>query len=375
MFAPMKSLLLPLACIAVLGITLSLGLWPFHAPKNDISWLENRNGLHLGRASTIFSSHLLPTGASPEATLEIWVLPRRMWDSATLLSLYHPETRSVISLRQSEAGLLLEKETRRDRSPSDKSRFFVADLLRSKDPRFLTVTSGSTGTKIYLNGTLVATSPDFQLSANDFSGRLILGDSPWQTSSWTGELLGFALYHGRHTDAEVLQNYTSWKQNGRPATEKPNIAALYLFDEHSGAIIHDQSPSHADLYIPPTYQVIDQIFLEPVWNEFGMTRSYWGAALKNIVGFIPFGFCFYAYLVTRLSPRRAFILTVGLGTTISLTIEVLQVYLPTRDSGTTDLITNTLGTWIGVVSYRLLARWLLSSITMMEDRLRTLVGL
>jgi VanZ family protein len=261
----------------------------------------------------------------------------------------------LFSLRQSEAGLLLQKETRRDRSSSEKTHFFITDLLRSNQPRFLTVTSGSVGTTIYLNGTLAATAPDFRLSPNDLSGRLILGDSPWQTDSWAGEFLGLALYRRRLTAAEVIQNYTAWRENGQP-TERSNLATLYYFDERSGAIVHDQSGSHDDLYIPPRYEVIDQFFLEPVWSEFGMTRSYWSAALKNIVGLVPFGFCFFAYLATRFPSRRAAILTVVLGTTVSLTIEILQWYLPTRDSGSTDIITNTLGTWIGVVFYRVLAR-------------------
>ena len=76
----------------------------------------------------------------------------------------------------------------------------------------------------------------------------------------------------------------------------------------------------------------------------------WTGALKNVVGFVPLGFFFYAYL--SYSIRRAALVTVILGGAVSLTIEILQAYLPTRDSGMTDLITNTLGAYIGVQSYR-----------------------
>ena len=83
-----------------------------------------------------------------------------------------------------------------------------------------------------------------------------------------------------------------------------------------------------------------------------MGRGYWDAAVKNIVGFIPFGCCFYGWLAGVPSVRRPALVAVALGAATSFTIEILQAFLPTRESGTTDLITNTLGSWIGVVAYR-----------------------
>ncbi len=353
-----SSTLLALLCLAVLCITLSLGLWPFHSPRNAVAWLENQNGLEFGRNATLFSSRSLPTltpSDSSEASVEICVDPRRIWDSGTFLSFYQPG-RSQFSLRQSQTDLLLQNETQANETSLKTARLYVDDLFRPKRPVFLTVTSGPQGVSIYLDGVLAKATPHFPLSSQDFAGRLILGDSAGQTDSWKGQLLGLAIYHRQLTPQDVLQNYTAWKEKGRPAisgAQRP--FALYLFDEHSGNIVHDRAGSGMDLYIPPTYQVIDKIFLEPVWSEFSMTQNYWGAAEKNIVGFVPFGFCFYPYLLTAFHLKRPALFTVLLGTAVSLTIEVLQGFLPTRDSGTTDILTNTLGTWIGVVCYTWLA--------------------
>jgi glycopeptide antibiotics resistance protein len=59
------------------------------------------------------------------------------------------------------------------------------------------------------------------------------------------------------------------------------------------------------------------------------------------------------------------IATILLGTEVSLVIEILQAFLSKRESGTTDIITNTFGTSISAASYkvpgpmlaRLFARW------------------
>jgi glycopeptide antibiotics resistance protein len=94
-----------------------------------------------------------------------------------------------------------------------------------------------------------------------------------------------------------------------------------------------------------------RLWTRSFWTEFSLSRSYWSAAFKNIVGFVTLGFCFYAWWSTSLSPKRAALATIAFGATVSLVIEILQGFLPMRDSGTTDIITNTLGTSFGVVFY------------------------
>jgi len=355
----MPTRFLPLLCLAVLCITLSLGLWPFHAPHNQVTWLAKRNGLHFGRDSSVFSSRpFSPSAANTTsgASIEIWLHPRLIWDSGTFLSFYRPADRSVLSFRQFQTDLELKLQTNDDARHARK--IHVDDVFRRGQSPFLTITSGTQGTFVYLDGTVALTSPQPLFSAADLQARMIVCDAPRQPDSWRGELFGLALYRTQLTANEVQQHYAAWTHFGRPqpAGSERNFA-LYLFSEHSGRIAQDRANSGVDLYIPETYQVLDKIAMQPFWTEFEMTRSYWGAALKNIVGFVPFGFSFYAWLATFLSSRRASWVTVLLGTAVSLTIEVLQAFLPTRDSGTTDIFTNTLGTWLGLVSYRLFVPW------------------
>ena len=81
--------------------------------------------------------------------------------------------------------------------------------------------------------------------------------------------------------------------------------------------------------------------------------------LTNILGFIPFGFSFSTYLRTR-KPRsnlRLLLMSVIIAGCISLFIELIQVYLPTRNSQLMDVIMNILGAAIGIVIFLRIARY------------------
>ena len=349
----MTTKFLTIVCFVVLATILSLGLWPFHAPANEVGWIGTGPGLAFGKFSTaIAAASLKATAVAREsgASAEIWMMPERIWDRSTFLAFSGFGDPYKLSLRQNQMDL--EIRTSRDRRAGT-ARFFVKRVFRKATPLFVTLTSGAHGTTVYTGGRPAGAIPELQLSAEDFTGRLVAGDSPGQTDSWRGQMLGLAIYHRELAPVEVERHYLEWTQQGRPETgPDEGVAALYRFSERSGRVAHSSAGSGPDLLIPKRYTVVDQIFLEPFWREFSWSGSYWSAAETNIIGFIPVGFSFYA-LFTALRIKRAGLATVVLGTAVSATIELLQFFLPTRDSGTTDLFTNTLGTWIGVVGYRI----------------------
>ncbi len=343
----MKHALLIL-CIAVLCVILTLGLWPFHAPGNDVAWLKNRDGIRFGYPGTAIGTGSIHASGSADpqsCSVEIWLLAARADQEGTALTLYLPNVPARFALHQSLSDLELQS------GKSRRHHFYVNDVFRRDQPVFITITSGVSGTAVYGNGKLLRMVRGFHLTP--CAGKLIVGDSPRQQDPWSGQVRGLAIYANELAPPAVLRHYDSWTKTGRPEVAKPDQAvALYLFDERAGDIVHNRAQAGVDLVMPATYRVQDKLFLEPFWEEFELSWSFVKGVLKNVVGFVPLGFCFYAYFTAVCKIRRAALASILVGFAVSLTIEVLQGYLPTRDSGTTDLITNTLGTWIGVALYQ-----------------------
>jgi VanZ family protein len=334
-------------CVLVLCGILVLGLWPFHRRKNAVTWLGNENGLRFGRDATILSSGTFQIGSQDEGSgsLEIWLQPGRTSDANTLLSFSPPENPLQFSLHQYRSSLILQRNIQSERRTAT---IGIEGVFRQITPVFITITSGAKGTAMYVDGALADRFRQFRLG-KDFTGQLVVGTSPVARDSWQGELRGLAIYRYELTAAEVLHHYETWTKQGWPEiTYSERAIALYLLDEHAGPVAHDALRPGIDLNIPERYTLLHQTFLQPFWEEYRPGWGYWRDVLINVIGFVPLGFFFCAYLSSIPRIKRPALATVLLGFAVSLTIEVLQSHLPTRDSGTTDLITNTLGTFLGV---------------------------
>ena len=341
-----------LLCVSVLCGILVAGLAPFQSPRNGVDWLANTNGVRFGGHGTILSSGAFQmAGREDEASssLEIWLQPDRTEYSGTILAFSTPRNLLQFSLRQYASTLILKRE-----NLDGASRNMTAGtegVLGQGKASFITITSGVQQSAVYMDGALVSTFPRFRLG-KDLSGQLVLGTSPVEPDNWHGELGGLAIYHRELTPEQVFQHYNTWTKQGRPkVADDERAVALYMFSEHAGNVVHNVIGGGVNLYIPQRYMLIHQIFLEPFLKEYQPGWGHRKDMLVNVVGFIPLGFVFFAYWSSVRPIQRAALATTVLGFAVSLTIEVLQSYLPTRNSGTTDLITNTLGTFLGVQLY------------------------
>jgi VanZ like family/Concanavalin A-like lectin/glucanases superfamily len=341
-----------LICVFVLVGILVAGLAPFGRPRNAVTWLGSENGVRFGRHGTIWSSgEFVAADGQGEAScsLEIWLQPDSTIASSTVLAFYKPQDPLQFVLQQYHGLLILSRQI-----PEDQNRTQIIGtdgVFRRIEPVFITITSGAEKSSMYVDGNLARSFPGIRIG-KECTGQLVLGTSPLGESDWYGQLKGLAFYQQELTPAEVLRHYQTWTSQGRPELSGNERAiGVYLFNEGSGNVVHNDVRPGIDLYIPPRFALLHQQFLEPFWQEFRPGPGYWKDILVNIAGFIPLGFFFCAYWSAVRPIKHPNLTTVVFGFAVSLTIEVLQSYLPTRDSGTTDLITNTLGTFLGVRLY------------------------
>ena len=345
-------MLLRAICACVLAGILVAGLWPFHAPRNNVSWVSDGNGLRFGKHGSIVSASPLQTHAKPGVngcSLEIWLQAK--WVEGMILAFYWPEHRVVpFSIRQFQEGLVFENNSPGN---SKEPAIYVADVFHGPKPAFVTITSSEAGFAVYVDGTLVRRDPNFSVLNRDLTGQLVIGGSPSTPYNWSGTVKGLAIYDRELPAAEVSQSFLDWTNSGHPDSAKSEgPVARFLFDEGKGNVVHNEVDPATNLLIPERFFVLHEKFLERPWNEFRAKWSYLKDIAVNVVGFMPLGFFFYAYFSQVLKFERAASVTIALGFAVSLTIEVLQAFLPTRDSGMTDLITNTLGTALGVLAFK-----------------------
>ncbi|MEP7300779.1 MAG: VanZ family protein [Caldimonas sp.] len=136
--------------------------------------------------------------------------------------------------------------------------------------------------------------------------------------------------------------------------------------DEGAPLVETQAARHRSLAVPLSWlyaAVIVYASLYPFtgWREpgtgplafllLGWPRWWTGFDLvSNLFGYLPFGFLVFVALIRggRAPGRSAWIAT-ALGTLLSLSLELLQNYLPQRVSSNVDLALNALGTALGVL--------------------------
>jgi hypothetical protein len=232
------------------------------------------------------------------------------------------------------------------------------DALPKGVRRLITVASGEKGTSIYLNGKLARAYPNLNLTDAEpgiTERSFILGNSPSGKASWSGDVFGLAFYNTGFNESEALESFHQWtKGDKRRNPYTKGEVALYLFNEGAGNRVQNALGATAPLMIPdhPAFQ--REILGRPLISKYNKI-SYIKDGVVNILGFIPFGLCvsLWIFKTGRWPKSQAILIAVGMGALLSSTIEIVQAFIPVRDSSLMDLICNTGGTVLGAGFWKL----------------------
>lgn len=275
--------------------------------------------------------------------------PETVEGAHTILGFYNRNNPWPFKVRQYEDGLLVSHNPGGVATKA-RTKFDVDHAFQEGKIAFLILTSGPNGTIVYLNGKRAQAFPKFTISQFDLAGQIIMGTSPSDYDPWPGELRGLAIYSKELTATEVVRHFLNWTDEDVSAVSDLNGAiALYSFKERSGNLIQSSIVSAPTLKVPDRFSIPHKAFLTPPWKDFEISWDYVEDVLRNIVGFVPLGFLLCTYWSMTRPPQRALLYTIIAGGLLSLTIEVLQFFIPQRNSGITDIITNTLGAALGAV--------------------------
>ena len=218
---------------------------------------------------------------------------------------------------------------------------------------------------MYLDGLYKKTFPRFALLSGEkeHSGLLVLGNSPDGHNAWYGDLLSFTVYDRVLENEEISLHYKNLFRLGDViALQYMDPVIYYRFAEREGTISRNQGDSRYNLQIPKIFHVLQKKFLVYPRDNFRFNLSFFKDVAINILGFIPFGYFFFALRGEKYMPpgMPSYVVVLLMGCVISLTIELLQAYLPLRDSSLTDMICNIIGTALGITLSRnnIPTRWL-----------------
>ncbi len=352
-------------CLGVIVIILFAGLWPHELNfENQVALLKDGNGVHFSGRGILYSLPLsirrpLHINSTDKAlTIEMAVQADKEWKSSLpfILAIDDGQPCERLIIGQWINHLIIKNRRKACFQSGDYAELDLDNSLIVGKLQFITITSGSEGTALYLNGSLVKKKTNLSLlrPGEMLSGRLVLGNSSAGNQSWAGTVSALALYDTTLSSEEVLRDYESWRDSRSISPRKNDLPFVdYRFDELTGPVVKDHSGQGNDLLIPEHFSPPHHRMLTLPWDDFHVSGAYARDIAINILGFIPFGFYIAWYLSVRGVPGlRVIILVMLLGAGISLFIEVAQAYLPDRYSQLTDVITNTFGTAIGIYLWR-----------------------
>jgi hypothetical protein len=289
---------------------------------------------------------LLPKGpdGAIEASIELVFTPSKPYYTANTVFALVNQKHVSFAIGQSLTDLFLQGPfTSADSKPVPK--LWINRVCGHAQDLFVTVTMDARHVDVFLDGQLARSFP-VSTYAGNLSGKIYVGHSVEGHGHWSGSVSRLALLEGALDAAEISRRYDLWTKTRHLDSDADRRGSVYDFVTPSADFVKSTGMIGPYLMIPKNFRVPSPTVLE--WPT-RLNDMVVADAVVNIVGFIPFGLvtCICLRLWTGWSTSRCVAMAILAGASISLTIELLQVLLPTRDSSLADVVTNICGTVVG----------------------------
>ena len=349
--------------VAIFIAILFFGLRPKDfSYSNGVNWITDRAGIHFRKYGIAYADHFNEktednTFKSNNLSLEIALRIEKPYNNGFnfIFALHNGKDSDQLLLAQYRSWIVFMNGD--DYAHKRKTnRISIDTALLPDGPLFLTMTTGSTGTKLFCDGKLVQEKKDLTLDfPSGEKSRLLLGNSLYGAHPWEGDVYGLAFYRSTLTDEDIAVHFIRWSEEhdfSFAKTDKPLV--LFLFNEKEGEWANDNTAGNHPLNIQKEIKILERKILVPPWQDFKFDENNIEDILLNVIGFMPLGFFLFATLNGRSgrSMKHGILITAILCFVLSLFIEIIQAWIPSRNSSMTDLISNTFGGWIGSIALK-----------------------
>ena len=320
-------------------------LWPFNFLQYNLASSSPSGGLVFKQPAIAFTQNAPSKLARLERfTLELRLISFSVRERACILDYGTDEHHVNLRLQQENDQLDVWVESA---GGHPEAGLHIPHVFARIDTLTITVSFDGVKLHAWINGGSRKTTqlgPGERLQW-DSSATLALGSLVDGQNGWRGELFSLSMIDRSIEPAKTPV----------PASLRGNLVMSYDFTGPFRRLVPDVgSGAPNPLWIPERYTVPSRIILAPPTHYNWHTRWFVFDMAGNVLAFFPFGFLgAIIFIRQRKSVVQGIVITVLAAFLFSLSVEMLQAWLPTRNSSMVDLICNVVGAGIGTFFSRI----------------------
>jgi VanZ family protein len=351
----LRSLLI--AFFIILAAMLFAALYPFNFfQPNLVQWLPDEPGLYFDGLGLAATEKAATISLKKAVSVEILVKERRDSNnsgSREIFSFYDGAVSPSLVVGRWGGRIFTYSRFEKNQSDIWYRIFRTQQRFTRGQDHLITVTFDEVEKAIYIDGRLENNKNVMLKDKSDiaFSGRFMLGNSPILKNGWNGEIKGLALYNRILSPEEIGMHSTAVFEKGmRALAETPGCVALYPFDEGKGKTAGSLLGDIRPFLIPAGLNARDYLKLRMPHDNMRSEGFNKVDIIKNIGFFVPFGILLSVIILKKykIGYAATFLIVVLAGGLLSFMIESLQLFLPLRWPGISDVFSNMVGSGFGI---------------------------